>query len=226
MHLALAIARRLRDPDTAQINDLDPDVVERAFSRYLDDNGRVDSAKVFDHMVSVSRELDLYCRLEDVDGTPISHAMLRERAGIGVQWQGNGRYSSARSGDGAAGVFPGLRHEDTHLASLVRPPDSFLAELEKQLEPGTLNLISGRGRPGKKPLRYVARYNSGIKTLPITGKAKNDYDIEIHPREAARLGFVEGQAVSHDQPPRGGHRQGVVQRSHPHRSGVRRLRAR
>ena len=39
-----------------------------------------------------------------------------------------------------------------------------------------LSLISGRGRPGKLPLSYVARYNSGIKTLPITGRSKNNYD--------------------------------------------------
>jgi Fe-S cluster biogenesis protein NfuA len=195
VRLALAIARRLRDSDTAAINDLDPDVVERTFSRYLDERGNVDSAKVFDHMVSVSRELNLYCRLEDADGTPISHALLRERAGIGVQWQGNARYSETQQSDTGAEVFPGLNHGDTRRASLVRPPDTFLAELEKGLEPGTLSLISGRGRPGKRPLSYVARYNSGVKTLPITGRSKNSYDIELHPREAERLGLRDGQAA-------------------------------
>lgn len=195
VRLALAIARRLRDPDTASLNDLDPDVVERTFSRYLDARGEVDSAKIFDHMVAVSRELDLYCRLEDTDGKPISHALLRERAGLGVQWQGNGRYATARQGEAGNHVFPGLHHTERKRASLVRPPDGFLSELEKQLEPGTLSLISGRGRPGKKPLTYVARYNSGIKTLPLTGKAKNDYDVELNPTEAARRALVEGQAV-------------------------------
>jgi hypothetical protein len=46
VRLALAIANRLRDSDTAALNDLDPDVVERTFSRYLDEHGNVDSAKV------------------------------------------------------------------------------------------------------------------------------------------------------------------------------------
>lgn len=32
--LALKIAERLRDPDTAALNDLDPDVVHRTFARY------------------------------------------------------------------------------------------------------------------------------------------------------------------------------------------------
>jgi anaerobic selenocysteine-containing dehydrogenase len=112
VRLALAIARRLRDPDTAALNDLDADVVERTFSRYLDAQGNVDSARVFDHMVEVSRQLDLYCRLEDGDGTPISHALLRDRAGLGVQWQGDGRYSAARERSEAAGVFPRLQHRD------------------------------------------------------------------------------------------------------------------
>ncbi len=188
VRLALTIAKRLRDPDTATLNDLDADVVERTFSRYLDENGNVDSAKVFDHMVHVSRDLDLYCRLEDADGTPISHQLLRERAGLGVQWQGNGRYSATKE-------FPKLNQGDTQRATLVRPPDSFIAELEKQLEPGTLSLISGRGRPGKKPLKYVARYNSGIKTLPITGRSTNNYEIEIHPGEAGQLSLRDGQAV-------------------------------
>jgi anaerobic selenocysteine-containing dehydrogenase/Fe-S cluster biogenesis protein NfuA len=195
VRLALAIAKRLRDPDTAALNDLDPDVVERTFARYLDAHGNVDAAQVFDHMVSVSRELNVYCRLEDTDGTPISHALLRERAGLGVQWQGNGRYAAAHESQETADVFPRLHYGDTQRASLVRPPDHFLAELEQQLEPGTLSLISGRGRPGKKPLTYVARYNSGIKTLPITGRAQSGYDIEIHPREAARHSFSDGQVV-------------------------------
>ena len=70
-----------------------------------------------------------------------------------------------------------------------------MAELEKQLETGTVSLISGRGRPGKRPLAYVARYNSGIKTLPIAGPREVGYDIELHPQEAARQGFSDGQAV-------------------------------
>ena len=136
VRLALAIARRLRDPDTAALNDLDPDVVERTIARYLDERGDVDSAKVFDHMVSVSRTLDLYCRLEDADGRPISHALLREHAGLGVQWQGNGRYRATHEERESTNIFPKLRHGDTHRASLVRPPDNIWQNSRSSSKPG------------------------------------------------------------------------------------------
>lgn len=190
--LALAIARRLRDPDTAALNDLDPEVVERTFGRYVDAQGQVDPAGVFDHIVQVSRALDLYSRLEDADGQPVSHTLLRERAGRGVQWQGDGRYRGARE-EGA--VFPGLQHSQRRRARLVRPPDAFLERLQAPLPPGTLNLLSGRGRPGRRGRVYRGRYNSGIKTLPLTGPAPEDYFVELHPADAARRGLDEGSPV-------------------------------
>lgn len=138
-------------------------------------------AKVFDHVVETSRALDMYCRLEDTDGTPISHETLRANAGNGVQWGGNGRYA-----ENAGAAFPGLRKSQTTRAKLVCPPDDFLARLEAPLPPGTLSLISGRGRPGRQALRGRGRYNSGIKTLPIYGLDPDDHFVELHPDEAGR----------------------------------------
>lgn len=190
--LALAIARRLRDPDTASLNALDPDVVERVFSRYVDAQGQVDASVVFDHVVAVSRALDVYCRLEDADGAPISHAMLRERAGLGVQWQGDGRYRGAAT---EGSVFPRQRASNLHRARLVRPSDELMAQLGRPLAPGALNLISGRGRPGKLARAARGRYNSGIKTLPLTGQPADDYVVELSPAAARARGLAEGQAV-------------------------------
>jgi len=190
--LALAIAGRLRDPDTANLNDLDADVVRRVFGRYVDGQGNVDSSVVFDHLVDVSRRLDLYCRLEDESGQPASHALLRQRAGVGVQWQGDGRYREAAT---TGEVFPRLRRRETRRARLVRPSDGFLAELGRPLPPGTLHLISGRGRPGRLARAMRGRYNSGVKTLPLTGRSEEDYLIELHPDAAAARGLRVGQAV-------------------------------
>ncbi|MEZ4620911.1 MAG: hypothetical protein R2867_36130 [Caldilineaceae bacterium] len=89
--LALTIAKRLRDPDTAALNQLDPDAVDRAFRRYVDAEGGVDAAGVFDHVVHVSRQLNVYNRLENGDGQAISHAMLRSRRG----WVCSGRAMNA-----------------------------------------------------------------------------------------------------------------------------------
>ena len=190
--LALKIAERLRDPDTAALNGLDPDVVHRTFARYLDNRGNAMPARVFDHLVEVSRELDVYCRLEDAEGRPISHDLLREKAGSGVQWGGNGRYA-ATDGDGA--VFPRLKRGNRGLAKLVCPPVDFMARLEAPLPAGTLSLISGRGRPGRRALQGRGRYNSGIKTLPIYGLDPDGHHVEVHPDVAADLNLAEGTAV-------------------------------
>lgn len=190
--LAVKIAERLRNPDTAALNDLDADVVHRTFSRYLDNEDNVMPARVFDHIVETSRDLDMYCRLENEDGEPLSHDMLRKNAGLGVQWGGNGRYSLE---EGKDADFPGTRRTDTAMAKLVRPPEEFIAKLEAPLPPGTLSLISGRGRPGRQAMRGRGRYNSGIKTLPIYGLDPEDHFVEIHPDEAASRGLSEGDAV-------------------------------
>ncbi len=195
--LALKIAERLRDPDTAELNELDADVVHRTFSRYLDNEGSVMPGRVFDHAVETSRTLDMYCRMEDADGTPVSHETLQSNAGDGVQWGGDGRYAAATDGapetDGA--IFPSLGNSDTRLAKLVCPPDDFLARLEAPLPPGTLSLISERGRPGRQAKRGRGRYNSGIKTLPIYGLDPDDHFVELHADEAAALGLAEGDAA-------------------------------
>jgi anaerobic selenocysteine-containing dehydrogenase len=145
--LALKIAERLRDPDTAELNHLDPDVVHSTFSRYLDNEGKIMPAEVFDHVVETSRALDMYCTLEDADGAPVSHDSLRANAGDGVQWGGNGRYAGAANGEGA--VFPGIRKSNKTLARLVCPAEELIQRLDAPLPPGTLSLISGRGRPGR-----------------------------------------------------------------------------
>lgn len=187
--LALKIAERLRDPDTAALNDLDPDVVHRTFARYLDEAGNLDQSLVFDHAVAVTRELDLYCRLEDEHGTPVSHDLLRRNAGRGVQWGGDGRYADV-SDDGA--IFPRIKRKMLGRARLVRPPEELLARLDAPLPPGTLSLISGRGRPGRKALKGRGRYNSGVKTLPIHGRDPDTHHVEIHPDAAAELGLDDG----------------------------------
>ncbi|MCA9554210.1 MAG: molybdopterin-dependent oxidoreductase, partial [Myxococcales bacterium] len=192
VRLALAIAKRLRDPDTAALNDLDPDVIERVFGRYADEEGHVDTARIFGHMVAVSRELGVYCRLEDADGAPLSHDTLRRNAGHGTQWQGDGRYRTAAE---AGAVFPNVTANKRALAKLVRPPEDFLAKLEAPMPPGTLGLVSGRGRPGIRARYMRGRYNSGIKTLPLTGASPEDYLLDLHPQEALRQGFAEGQPV-------------------------------
>lgn len=188
--LALKIAERLEDPDTAELNGLDPTVVRRTFARYLDNAGDIRPDVVFDHLVDVTRSLDLYCRLEDDEGRPASHELLRENAGMGLQWGGNGRYAPVDE-DGAN--FPGLKRTATTAAKLVCPPDDFIDKLDAPLPQGTLSLISGRGRPGRQALRGRGRYNSGIKTLPIYGLDPDDHYVEVHPDEAALLGLVQGQ---------------------------------
>ncbi len=190
--LALKIAERLRDPDTAELNALDPDVVHRSFARYLDNAGGIRSDRVFDHVVEVTRKLDLYCRLEDENGVPASHETLRARAGEGLQWGGNSRYAL----EGAyASTFPKMASEGAARARLVCPPEDFMAELEAPLPPRSLSLISGRGRPGRQALRGRGRYNSGIKTLPIYGKDPDDHHIELHPDDAADYQLSAGDAV-------------------------------
>ena len=190
--LALKIAERLRDPDTAALNGLDPDVVHRTFARYVDEDGTAVPARIFDHLVAVNRELDLYSRLEHEDGTPISHVSLRANAGTGVQWDGNARYHpSGPDGD----TFPGLARDARAKARLVRPPDDFIARLEAPLPSGTLSLISGRGRPGRRAAKGRGRYNSGIKTLPIHGPDPDEYHVEIHPDHADALGLAEDAPV-------------------------------
>lgn len=192
IHLALKIAERLRDPDTADLNDLDPEVVHRTFARYIDEKGEAVPERIFDHLVAVNRQLDLYSRLEDSEGKPITHDMLRANAGNGVQWRGDGRYLD--SGDKGK-VFPTLKAASKERARLVCPPDEFMARLEEPLPEGNLSLISGRGRPGKRAMQGRARYNSGIKTLPIYGVDPDDHHVEIHPEEAAERNLKEGELV-------------------------------
>lgn len=191
--LAQAIARRLADPDTAALNNLDPAVINQAFGRYLDDQGQIDSAGVFDHIVEVSRKLDVYNRLETDQGEAISHGLLQQQAGLGVQWQGDGRYGNART-EGAA--FSGLKQGDLTQAKLVCPPEKFLARLVTKGDEKLRSLITGRGRPGRNPKAYIARYNSGIKTLPIGAKkTETTYWIELHPDYAAQQGLNQGDPV-------------------------------
>ena len=201
VRLALAIAKRLRDPDTAQLNNLSADAIEKTFGRYVDADGEVETATIFDHLVSVSNRLNLYSNLITEDGSPISHEILRERAGMGVQWQGNGRYSQAAN---EGHVFPRLKG-DQGPAKLVCPPEHFIRSLRPVDEPSVVNetkatqrkirLISGRGRPGRNGMAYRGRYNSGIKTLPIFGLDDDAYFAEIHPDLATELGLEEHQAV-------------------------------
>ncbi len=193
--LALKIAERLRDPDTAALNGLDPDVVHRTFARYLGPDDEVDTAAIFDHMVAVSRELGVYCALEDADGQPLSHARLRAAAGRGIQWQGDGRYAAATDADHAAPVFPDVGATTTHRARLVCPPAPLMAALLAPLPEGSFSLISGRGRPGVKARALRGRYNSGVKTLPITGAPPEDYQVDIHPEDAAAHRLSDGQPV-------------------------------
>ncbi len=191
--LALAIAKRLQDPDTADLNDLDPKVITRAFGRYLDTEGQINSADVFGHMVDVSRKLNVYSRLETEEGEPISHDLLQENAGLGIQWQGDNRYSTARSqGD----VFPRGRHGNNGKAKLVCPPEKFLERLVTRGDEKLRSLITGRGRPGRNPKAYIARYNSGIKTLSIGAKSSDrTYWIELHPDYAKQHDLKQGDPV-------------------------------
>ena len=191
--LALAIAKRLQDPDTAALNNLDPQVITRAFGRYLDTEGQIDSADVFAHMVDVSRQLNVYSRLETDRGAPISHELLKQNAGLGVQWQGDSRYSEART---KRNVFPRGRHGNNGKAKLVCPPEKFLERLVTRGDEKLRSLITGRGRPGRNPKAYVARYNSGIKTRPIGSKSReNTYWIELHPDHAAKHNLQQGDPV-------------------------------
>lgn len=187
--LAMTIAERLKNPHTAQLNDLDAKEVAKAFGRYLDKDGDLDSAIVFDHMVDISRKLNVYNRLEDSEGNPISHEMLRKHAGRGVQWQGNNRYQEND------GKFPNLGFEDRTKAKLVCPPERFLQRLVNKGNENLRSLISGRGRPGMKRKHYIARYNSGIKTKVLTGEEATGYWIEVNPDYARDRNFNDGQAV-------------------------------
>ncbi|GAB4547065.1 MAG: hypothetical protein Tsb0014_41690 [Pleurocapsa sp.] len=191
--LALAIAKRLQDPDTAALNNLDPEVITRAFGRYLDTKGQIKPADVFAHMVDVSRQLNVYSRLETASGEPISHELLKENAGLGIQWQGDNRYIEAKT---KGNVFPKGRQGNNGKAKLVCPPEKFLEWLVRRGDEKLRSLITGRGRPGRNPKAYVARYNSGIKTLPIGSKSSDrTYWIELHPDYAAKHNLQEGDPV-------------------------------
>jgi anaerobic selenocysteine-containing dehydrogenase/Fe-S cluster biogenesis protein NfuA len=191
--LALAIAHRLQDPDTAALNHLDPDVIMRTFGRYLEADGQINSADVFDHIVDVSRQLNVYSRLETEAGEPISHQLLQQNAGLGVQWQGDHRYGAARTqGD----IFPRGRYGNNGKAKLVCPPEKFLNPLVARGDEKLRSLVTGRGRPGHTPKAYVARYNSGIKTLPIGSKSSDcTYWIELHPDYAEKHNLQAGDPV-------------------------------
>lgn len=210
--LALKIAERLRDPDTARLNKLNADVIYRTFSQYLDDKDRLIPSKVFDHLVSVNLSLDLYCKLEDATGRQITHDALKRSAGQGIQWGGDGRYTSnynethtAITSDSShplapkqascKGGFPKLKHHDRQRAQLVCPPDDFIAKLSAPLPPDTISLISGRGRPGYRAIQGRARYNSGIKTLPIYGVDSRDHFVEMHPETVIMLRAAENEPV-------------------------------
>lgn len=190
--LAMKIADRLENPHTAKLNDLDAADIRRLFGRYVGNDGEVKAADVFQHMAEVSRELNVYCKMVDQDGRTITHDLIRQQAGRGVQWQGNGRYSDSQR-DG--GSFPRLQGDTTAKARLISPPDALLRRLVTRDNDNLRSLISGRGRPGLHRKRYIARYNSGIKTLSITGKEKDDYYIEVHPDYAATLGLSAGDPV-------------------------------
>ena len=62
-------------------------------------------------------------------------------------------------------------HGDNGQAKLVCPPEKFLERLIVKGDEKLRSLITGRGRPGRNPKAYIARYNSGIKTLPIGAKS-------------------------------------------------------
>ncbi len=191
--LALAIAKRLQDPDTATLNNLDPEIITRAFGRYLDTNGQINSADVFAHMVDVSRQLNVYSRLETESGKAISHDLLQKNAGLGIQWQGDYRYSEART---KGNVFPKGRHGNNGKARLVCPPEKFLERLVVRGDEKLRSLITGRGRPGHNPKAYIARYNSGIKTLSIGSKSSDrTYWIELHPEYAEKHHLQQGDPV-------------------------------
>lgn len=186
--LALKIAERLTDPDTAALNRLSASTVQAAFARYMNRDGQLDAAAVFDHIVAVNRQLGVYSKLETAEGQALSHHLLREHAGTGIQWGGDGRYQD--SGD-----FPGLFGEDRQKATLVVPPDDFLQRLQAPLTADQLFLISGRGRPGRNALQGRARYNSGIKTLPVYGTDPDQHYVEMHPTDIARLRLSENDTV-------------------------------
>ena len=191
--LAMAIARRLEDPDTALLNNLDPEVIRRAFGRYLNEEGQINSSQIFEHMVEVSQKLNVYSRLETADGEPISHQLLQQHAGMGIQWQGDSRYAEART---KGNVFPRGKADNLGKAKLVVPPSKFLERLITRGDEKLRSLITGRGRPGHNPQAYIARYNSGIKTLPIGSKTDDrTYWIEIHPEYATKHGLKDGDPV-------------------------------
>lgn len=192
VELALAMGRRLEDPDTAQLNQVEASSVQRVFGRYRDRDGAVSTSQIFDHLVQVSRQLDVYCKLEDESGAPITHEALRQAAGRGIQWQGDGRYREARR-EGA--VFPVVRGGALRRARLVMPPDPFLERLDAPLPEGCVGLVSGRGRPGWRARYMRGRYNSGIKTRPLTGDAETEHQLELNPETRAALGLASGDAV-------------------------------
>ena len=105
IHLALAIARRLRDPDTAALNRLDPDVVDRTFRRYLKEDGEVDVAALFDHVVEMSGALATF--VQRYQGDP---AYRREAAALlqGLDPEARDRLLTC--------LLPLLRKLDLHLA--------------------------------------------------------------------------------------------------------------
>ena len=194
--LATKIAERLRNPDTAHINELDPDVVHRTFNRYLDEQGCIKTDEVFDHVVETSRHFDLYNRLENAEGEPVTHRMLRHHAGQGVQWQGDTRYQETqRQQADSQPAFPGLTQAQRKSARLVCPPDELIERLVDRGNNHLRSLITGRGRPGLKHKHYVSRYNSGIKTLPVSGPDDERYWLEVHPSYAETMQLSEGDLV-------------------------------
>ncbi len=190
--LALSISKRLEDVDTAALNKIDPEVVSKTFAHYLNQHNHIDTSAVFDHMVETSKKLNVYNRLVNGEGQSISHAMIKDNAGDGVQWQGDGRYSDYNSSK----IFPGIFLDEMCGAKLVIPPEQFFNNFESCDGEEFKSLITGRGRPGHKPESFIARYNSGIKTLPIYDfKNEKSYMVEIHPSTASSMSLKDEDLV-------------------------------
>ncbi|WP_422381154.1 molybdopterin-dependent oxidoreductase [Marinicellulosiphila megalodicopiae] len=196
--LALKIAQRLQNEDTAKLNKLDAKIVHDTFAKYLDQNGNVMPDKVFDQVVKTSKNLEVYNQLVDEKGCDISHQSMIHAAGHGVQWQGNSRYQQKieqSSSQKTNPIFPSLMLEQKGLAKVVTPPEHLIKNLIVKQDDRLRSLITGRGRPGLNLKHYIARYNSGVKTLPITGKDDDQYWLEISPSYATKMHIVQGQLI-------------------------------
>lgn len=166
--------------------DLDGPALDAAFTYPVDEYGEPRGEAIWREIQAASR--GFYNELVDGAGEPIT--LERIRAGEGVQWGGERRYSPAE-----APLFSGIRKDQRRRATFHIPPPERLVPFQERNAGGYV-LITGRGAMGGKAVRRhnVAMFNSSTATGAASWPDTNS--VYVNDADAARLGVTSGARVS------------------------------